>query len=191
MPDAGPKGGQTPFKEVDERPMSSDMEPAVKTYRGRTLEELLPRIRAELGPDAIVLRRREGLAGGVGGFFQKSFVEVEARGPVPSDSDVETRNDRATAEGLRTPAIQALVEQAAPFADALARAESTASDRAADILIAAAVADPPPAPGGLYGPQPRYTPSETSAAPVAADVAPITPPPPSGPDRPGAADGAE
>ena len=57
------------------------METDVKTYRGRTLEELLPQIREELGPDAIVLRRREGLAGGVGGFFQRYFVEVEARAP--------------------------------------------------------------------------------------------------------------
>ena len=55
------------------------METDVKTYRGRTLEELLPQIREELGPDAIVLRRREGLAGGMGGFFQKHFVEVDAR----------------------------------------------------------------------------------------------------------------
>ena len=35
----------------------------LKTYRGRTLEEVLPKIREELGADAIVVRRREGLAG--------------------------------------------------------------------------------------------------------------------------------
>ena len=52
----------------------------VKTFRGKSLEELLPQIRAELGPDAIVLRRREGTAGGVGGFFQRPYVEVDARG---------------------------------------------------------------------------------------------------------------
>src|SRR5919108_3501395 len=88
----------------------------VKTFRGRSLEEVLPQIRAELGPDAIVLRRREGLAGGVAGFFQRSYVEVEARAGEP---EIETRNDRATAEGLATPGIQALVQQASPFADAL------------------------------------------------------------------------
>ncbi|MEV4422998.1 hypothetical protein AB0L40_23915, partial [Patulibacter sp. NPDC049589] len=49
-----------------------------RRFRGRTLEELLPQIRAALGPDAVVLRRREGLTGGVGGFFQTRFVEVEA-----------------------------------------------------------------------------------------------------------------
>lgn len=51
----------------------------VRTYRGRTLAEILPKIRAELGPDAIILREREGLVGGIGGFFSQRFVEVEAR----------------------------------------------------------------------------------------------------------------
>jgi flagellar biosynthesis GTPase FlhF len=51
----------------------------VTIYRGESLEELLPRIREELGPDAVILRQRDGLRGGVGGFFQKRCVEVEAR----------------------------------------------------------------------------------------------------------------
>ena len=51
----------------------------MRTYRGRTLEEILPQIREELGPDAIILREREGLVGGVGGFFAQRFIEVEAR----------------------------------------------------------------------------------------------------------------
>lgn len=45
------------------------------------MEEILPRIREELGPDAVITRRREGVTGGVGGFFAKRCVEVEARGP--------------------------------------------------------------------------------------------------------------
>jgi flagellar biosynthesis GTPase FlhF len=94
----------------------------VKTFRGRSLEEVLPQIRAELGADAIVVRRREGLAGGVAGFFQRSFVEVEARAAHEDEEPLGARNDRATAEGFASPAIQALVEQASPFADALARA---------------------------------------------------------------------
>ncbi|HEY0276972.1 MAG TPA: hypothetical protein VGC32_01765, partial [Solirubrobacterales bacterium] len=54
-------------------------DPKVKTYRGRSLEELLPQIRAELGPEAVITSRREGLVGGIGGFFQKRCVEVDAR----------------------------------------------------------------------------------------------------------------
>jgi hypothetical protein len=49
-----------------------------RVYRGSTVDELIPQIQRELGPDAIVLRRREGLTGGFLGFFQRSFVELEA-----------------------------------------------------------------------------------------------------------------
>lgn len=57
-----------------------------RTYRGRSLEELLPRVRAELGPDAVIVRQREGLTGGVGGFFQKRMVEIEAQGHAPEEA---------------------------------------------------------------------------------------------------------
>ena len=58
----------------------------VRTYRGRKLEDLIPQIRAELGPDAIILRQREGLMGGVGGFFAQKCVEVDAQaGPGERD----------------------------------------------------------------------------------------------------------
>src|SRR5688572_25726944 len=111
------------------------MQSDVKTFRGRTLEELLPQIREELGPDAIVLRRREGLAGGIGGFFQRSFVEVDARRPVAGETVPEARNDRATAEGLSAPGVQALIKQASPFADALTRADGAVADRAEEVLL--------------------------------------------------------
>jgi flagellar biosynthesis GTPase FlhF len=145
--------------------MDTTLDSDTKTFRGRTLEELLPKIRAELGADAIVLRRREGLAGGVGGFFQKSYVEVEARAALPDEQQLEARNDRATVEGLSSPAIQALVDQAAPFADALARVQSTTGDRAHEVLVAAATAAAP-SDAGLYGPQPNRAAIE-EAVPVA------------------------
>lgn len=50
----------------------------IRTYRGRTVEELIPRIQRELGEDAIILARRDGLTGGLAGFFQRPFVELEA-----------------------------------------------------------------------------------------------------------------
>jgi flagellar biosynthesis GTPase FlhF len=49
------------------------------TYRGASIEELLPRIRAELGPEAVIVSRREGLVGGIAGFFQKRCIEIDAR----------------------------------------------------------------------------------------------------------------
>jgi flagellar biosynthesis protein FlhF len=116
-------------------------DPKVKTYRGKSLEELLPRIRADLGAEAVITSRREGLIGGIGGFFQKRCVEVDARpgGPridvydeEPAVEETETvlevptpteqhpvRNDAATREGLATPQMQRLVGEAKPFADLL------------------------------------------------------------------------
>ncbi|MBS1892335.1 MAG: hypothetical protein JST59_13645, partial [Actinobacteria bacterium] len=110
-----------------------------KTYRGASIEELLPQIRAELGPEAVIVSRREGLIGGVAGFFQKKCVEVDARpgGPridvyddggdqpetviePPAVSEPQiVRNDAATREGLETPAVRRLVSEAKPFADLL------------------------------------------------------------------------
>jgi flagellar biosynthesis GTPase FlhF len=121
----------------------------IKTYRGRTVEELLPKIKSELGPEALIIARREGLAGGVGGFFQRSYVEVEARAPI-EDPEVELRSDRATAEGFASPGVQRLVAEAAPFASQL-----EAAQHAQGI--------------GLYGPQPAVPDAEvvdvTEAAP--------------------------
>jgi flagellar biosynthesis GTPase FlhF len=117
-----------------------------RVFRGRSLEEVLPQIREELGPDAIITRQREGLQGGFAGFFQKQFVEVEARAGTPrvqatarrrapvldiyDDDDtvapppaVPIEDDEATNEGLSSPAIQAMLEQAAPFADYLSAAD--------------------------------------------------------------------
>src|SRR3954452_15482300 len=116
----------------------------VKTFRGRSLEEVLPQIRAELGPDAIVLRRREGLGGGVGGLFQRKYIEIDARAPHPDERPLEIRSDRATAEGLSSPAVQALFEQATPFADALAAASR--DSRLEDATFSTSLAASPPEP---------------------------------------------
>src|SRR3954468_16991213 len=151
----------------------------VKTFRGRSLEELLPQIRAELGPDAIVLRRREGLGGGVGGLFQRKYVEIDARAPQADERPLDIRSDRATQEGLASPAVQALFEQATPFADALAAAardsrmedDTFSTSFSPDMAFTAPEPEPeaarrmrdatppppeePPAAAGLYGPQPN------------------------------------
>jgi flagellar biosynthesis protein FlhF len=145
-----------------------DMTPSdVQTFRGKSLEEVLPQVREALGPDAVVLRRREGLVGGVAGFFQRPFVEVDARKPLPDEVDPVPRNDRATEEGLSSPVVRALVEQASPFADALARAERGVGSRAEEFLATEA------ADAGLYGPQPNR---EAVAQP--APVFEPAPPPP-------------
>src|SRR4051812_4562135 len=147
--------------------------PETKTFRGRSLDEVLPQVRAELGADAIVVRRREGLAGGVAGFFQRSYIEVDARAAHDDEKPFEARNDRATAEGFESPAIRALVDQAAPFADALARIQSPpapVADRAHEVLLAAAQGS-----AGLYGPQPNRVAIEEAYEPVSPPAEMIPP----------------
>ena len=110
-----------------------------KTYRGRSLEEILPRIKEELGPDAVITRQRNGLTGGVGGFFQRECIEVDARRgerlfdayddePAPDEGFVadDPPEDVATSEGLGSRAIQEMLAQASPFAEHLTLAEHNA-----------------------------------------------------------------
>lgn len=122
-------------------------------YRGRTVEELLPRIREELGPDAIVVAQREGLAGGVGGFFQHAYVEIEARPGTPGGGLVDTYDEpeaatdfaaelqaaalldeaqRITAEAAFEPAPEPAPEPEAPAAPADPKAS-----RLTEALVAA------------------------------------------------------
>jgi flagellar biosynthesis protein FlhF len=81
----------------DTHTASADSAPRV--YQGRSIEELIPKIQAELGEDAIVLRRRKGLTGGIGGFFQRPFVEIEARRGHPR-LDVYDEQDSTPAQLL-------------------------------------------------------------------------------------------
>ncbi len=89
---------------------SSTLEPgAVRTYHGRTIEDLIPRIQEELGPDAIIVHRREGLTGGVAGFFQRPYVEIDA---IPGGPRLDVYDEEA--------ALPSPVPQRVPQAPALA-----------------------------------------------------------------------
>ncbi|HUA47864.1 MAG TPA: hypothetical protein VMA77_21685 [Solirubrobacteraceae bacterium] len=94
----------------------------VRTYRGRKLEDLIPQIRAELGPDAIILRQREGLMGGVGGFFAQKCVEVDAQaGPGRDRNEIDIYDEDEPVNGWELddeeysfPALPAPEEPVAP-----------------------------------------------------------------------------
>jgi flagellar biosynthesis GTPase FlhF len=144
-----------------------------KTFRGRSLEDVLPQIKADLGPDAEIVRQREGLTGGVGGFFQRACIEVEARpgeeldvAPEPEpglprfdayDDDQpafepDPLPDHDTQEGLASPGIQEILRQAVPFADHLE--------------IAATRVEPEPEPE----PRPTFVPTPVPARPQVASA---------------------
>jgi len=112
-----------------------------KTYRGKTLDEVLPQIRAELGDDAIILRRREGIVGGIGGFFGRRCVEVDA---IPSPAaatrtvalptrtvfDAYDSHHDDAGDDTENPVIRTMLDQAHPFAQALEAAELRAGSPA-------------------------------------------------------------
>jgi flagellar biosynthesis GTPase FlhF len=152
---------------VEQRSAMND----TKTFRGRSLEDVLPQIKADLGPDAEIVRQREGLTGGVGGFFQRACIEVEAR---PGEEPAEARQlepglprfdayddepvepvfepDLPTSEGLASPGIQEILRQAVPFADHLD--------------IAASRVEPEPEPE----PRPTFVPTPVADRPQVADA---------------------
>lgn len=85
----------------------------IKTFEGRSLEEVLPQIRAELGPEAVVVGQRQKVQGGVAGFFGTKVIEVTAADQMPSDDvlvdleaqlmggDEEPARDRGQDDGGR------------------------------------------------------------------------------------------
>ncbi|MBB4660980.1 hypothetical protein [Conexibacter arvalis] len=119
--------------QVDDRPKANGhlpADPALRTFRGRSLEEVLPQIRAELGPDAVVVRQREGLMGGIGGFFQQQFVEVQARA---GSRRIDLYDEQPAAPApppAAPPADAPAAEQGAPLTAAELLRQATGGDGA-------------------------------------------------------------
>jgi flagellar biosynthesis GTPase FlhF len=142
-----------------------------KIYRGRSIAELLPQVRDELGPDAVVLRQREGRTGGLGGFFAQRYVEIEAIAATPhidlydgGDMDVygaaSRGDDTAQGAGLAR-GFEAVAARPAERLVAPSRAPQSLVEAAAMIESAATVAAVPPmapappiAPPVLTAPEP-------------------------------------
>jgi flagellar biosynthesis GTPase FlhF len=181
------------------------MSTATKTFRASSLTDALAQVRAELGPDAVVVRRREGLHGGVAGFFQKAVVEIEAH----SGAGIDLRDDDAPAMPDVAPTLTREAA-AAGFAAALATAQGNPdpkpyADPAVDAIPmardSAPEVGPEPAPADLAAPaaaaaeaaaiaaqavaaspapafvaQPLAAPAPRAAAPPAAPTVPTTHP---------------
>ncbi len=134
----------------------------VRTYRGRTIEELIPQIREELGPDAIILREREGLTGGIGGFFAQRCVEIDAQAaPRLSvyDDDFDDED-----------------EEYGEYEEAVAEEQPTAEQPPAPAA--------PPQP--ITWPEPVAWPEPATAAQPETPLEPAAPPKPAAPPPPAA-----
>src|SRR5256885_3652099 len=130
----------------------------VKTFRGLSLADVGAKVRAELGDDAVIMRQREGLSGGVGGFFQRRVFEVEA-----------TAGDGAPApapqpEPQRRPAEDFAAQLKAALGPELAQAaaeQQLAAEAAAEFI-----------PEPLVETAPAPAPAKSDAAALAALFAP-------------------
>ena len=167
-----------------------------RTYRGATLEELLPQIVDELGEQAVITRQRDGVIGGVGGFFGKRCVEVDAQpGHIaaapqpPAEPDDSPPRIGSSAPHARSPLSTSTAGAAA--APPQSAADAPASPRATPSLAAHSIVD-------LYddgGPRESNgwdgwpTMSAAAPAPAPARATATAPAPaavaPSAPDRPG------
>lgn len=156
----------------DER-RSEDEGDRPRVYTGRSVEELIPKIERELGRDAIVTRQRSGLNGGVAGFFQRPFVEIEAHPGPPRIDLYDEPGARPAHPELRSPraAMPAPAHALDRFAAALADAQGAATldaPLAPPVSVATnlepapqRVAAIPTAPAEM--PMPRTAPSPTGA----------------------------
>jgi flagellar biosynthesis protein FlhF len=137
----------------------------VWTYRGADVEELLPKIREQLGPDAIILERRETLTGGVAGFFQRREIELDARPGQPAGARLDVREDAPAEPGLPGPQGEGEGDDAAAapppqegFAEQLARlTQAPAPAPAHRPHVDPAVSDAP-------APEPRPNPADSELA---------------------------
>ncbi|MCW2997786.1 MAG: GTP-binding signal recognition particle G-domain protein, partial [Solirubrobacterales bacterium] len=107
-----------------------EQHPDAQSFSGTSLEEVLPQIRATLGADAVILDRRDGVEGGVAGFFGRRSIVVDACAARPrldvrdEDQDAEP-GESAPAPvpyGLDSYAATALPPAAAPVAAPVAAA---------------------------------------------------------------------
>lgn len=136
----------------------------VKTYRGASLAEVAPQIRAELGDSAMILRQREGVTGGIAGFFAKRCVEIDVALVLPPSA---TSGRIDVSDG---PSVGPGDAPAAP-----APASLFASTDDGDVPSAPAVAAAPHG-AGMLGASPDASPGfEPLAPPPVPPGAPVQP----------------
>ena len=150
---------------------------APRIYRGRSVDELIPTIVAELGEDAVVVRHQRGLTGGFAGFFQKSFVEIEARRGDPGGSLLDRYDEDDAAPALPGDGAPALPDDVAPadaapaLPDDVAPAMPREATRELPGEFDYARAPAPPKPLNLDGPTEVWATNPFAAALAEAEAA--------------------
>lgn len=176
--------GSSPSNE-SARPGDASGSPDQRTFRGRSLSEVLPQIKQELGEDAVAVEVRHGRTGGVGGFFAQRCVEVDA---IPGGPAI------ATADGVDFDALLAAASASAPAEGPVVAADVPGSWEQL-LEDARTAASEPPSPGPPPGAPPAgaaaalaalFVPDAAVAEPASAGAA-VPPPLPLASPAPAAA----
>ncbi len=75
----------------------------IKQFSGATIDEVLAKVREELGEEAVILQTKRVVTGGIGGFFGREGVEVTAAEGLPA-GEGERANREAAASVAAPPA---------------------------------------------------------------------------------------
>ncbi len=120
----------------------------MKQFSGATVDEVLLKVRAELGEDAVILQTKRVVNGGIGGFFGRQGVEVTAAEGLP---DADEANQEAAASVAIPTEADAEYDTSArdnPFQRHLEGRLAAAEE--------AEALDAPPAPGAPASPAATY-----------------------------------
>ncbi len=147
-------------------------EPTPKTFRGRSLAEVLPRVKSELGEGAIAVNVRQGTTGGIAGFFAQRCVEVDA---IPGPQVDALAGDDEEFERLLAAAQEAPIKGG----DGFVAADGTGGDVSWDQLIedARAAAGESPQIADIVDPAPKARASADALAAMFAPDVPVAPAP--------------
>lgn len=122
---------------------------AIKTFRGKSVNEALALVKRELGPNAVILHTKTHKVGGVFGIGAHTVTEITATADASVARSVQSRNtqrERTAAERPRQHAAEPSPERRATRRELLEYARSTTN---ANATSATAVAPPPARPASV------------------------------------------
>ncbi|MGD9571913.1 MAG: hypothetical protein AB7V62_08525 [Thermoleophilia bacterium] len=120
----------------------------IKQFSGATIDEVLTKVREELGEEAVILQTKRVVTGGLGGFFGREGVEVTAAEGMPAGEGALANQEAAASVAAPSPSVDTTDEQSeeepfvpTPFGKHL-EARLDAAVEAADGAPAGAPASP-------------------------------------------------
>ncbi len=84
----------------------------IKQFSGATIDEVLTKVREELGEEAVILQTKRVVTGGIGGFFGREGVEVTAAEGMPAGEGERANQEAAASVAVPAPTLDTTDEEA-------------------------------------------------------------------------------